>query len=185
MDVETVNDGAPDDQYRTVLCDASRIVDVARSAAVRSVNAAMTAAYRMIGQRIVAAYGAAFVARLATDLTQRFGRGSSRQDIQMRQFYFSFRMDQICQTPSGKSACSPMNEFSRRCLENLNPPEGSIFYAQKNTAVARYALDGLPIQVLAAEYQTALPDEELLAPEIARARDAMCRRGLPPAGESS
>ena len=30
----------------------------------------------------------------------------------------------------------------------------------------------------------ALPDEALLAAEIARARDALPRRGLPPTGES-
>ena len=389
MNPETVNGGALDDQYRTVFCDASRIVDVARSAAVRSVNAAMTAAYWMIGQRIVefeqsgaerAAYGVALLARLAADLTQRFGRGFSRQNIQqMRQFYLSFRMDQICQTPSGKSVSSPRerilqtvsgesetaspetllgalrnvfplpwsayvkllavknvrarrfyesealrggwsvrqldrqinsqfyertalsknkaamlakgqagqddatvlpeaaindpfvlefldlkdeysesdledalihrletfllelgsdfcfigrqrrlrvgNEWYRvdllfyhrrlRCLviidlkvgrfthadagqmhlylnyarehwvqENENPPVGLILCAQKDDAVARYALDGLPNKVLAAEYRTALPDEELLAAEIARARDALRRRGLPPAGES-
>ncbi len=162
--------------------DAETIND---SAAVRSVNAAMTAAYWMIGQRIVEAYGAALLARLAVDLTQRFGRGFSRQNIQqMRQFYLSFRIDQICQTLSGKSACSPMNEFSRRCLENLIHPEGSIFYAQKSAAVASYALNGLPNHVLTAEYQTTPPEDELLAAEIARARDAMCRHGLQPAGES-
>ena len=390
MNPETVDGGALDDQYRTVFCDASRIVDVARSEAVRSVNAAMTAAYWMIGQRIVefeqsgaerAAYGAALLARLAVDLTQRFGRGFSRQNIQqMRQFYLSFRMDQICQTPSGKSVSSPRerilqttsgesepaspetllgalrevfplpwsayvkllavknvrarrfyesealrggwsvrqldrqinsqfyertalsknkaamlakgqegqdddaavlpeaaikdpfvlefldlkdeysesdledalihrletfllelgsdfcfigrqrrlrvgNEWYRvdllfyhrrlRCLviidlkvgrfthadagqmhlylnyarehwvqENENPPVGLILCAQKDDAVARYALDGLPNKVLAAEYRTALPDEALLAAEIARARDALRRRGLPPTGES-
>ena len=390
MNPETVDGGALDDQYRTVFCDASRIVDVARSEAVRSVNAAMTAAYWMIGQRIVefeqsgaerAAYGAALLAGLAVDMTQRFGRGFSRQNIQqMRQFYLSFRMDQICQTPSGKSASSPRerilqtvsgesepaspetllgalrevfplpwsayvkllavknvrarrfyesealrggwsvrqldrqinsqfyertalsknkaampakgqegqdddtavlpeaaikdpfvlefldlkdeysesdledalihrletfllelgsdfcfigrqrrlrvgNEWYRvnllfyhrrlRCLviidlkvgrfahadagqmhlylnyarehwvqENENPPVGLILCAQKDDAVARYALDGLPNKVLAAEYRTALPDEELLAAEIARARDALRRRGLPPTGEA-
>ena len=68
--------------------------------------------------------------------------------------------------------------------ENENPPVGLILCAQKDAAVARYALDGLPNKVLAAEYRTALPDEELLAAEIARARDALRRRGLPPAGES-
>ena len=61
---------------------------------------------------------------------------------------------------------------------------GLILCAQKDDAVARYALDGLPNKVLAAEYRTALPDEELLAAEIARARDALRRRGLPPVGES-
>ena len=61
---------------------------------------------------------------------------------------------------------------------------GLILCAQKDDAVARYALDGLPNKVLAAEYRTALPDEALLAAEIARARDALRRRGLPPTGES-
>ena len=117
MEAETVNGGALDDQYRTVFCDASRIVDVARSEAARSVNAAMTAAYWMIGQRIVefeqsgaerAAYGAALLARLAADLTQRFGRGFSLQNIyQMRQFYRSFPLQQIFQTVSGESDYSP------------------------------------------------------------------------------
>ena len=68
--------------------------------------------------------------------------------------------------------------------ENENPPVGLILCAQKDDAVARYALDGLPNKVLAAEYRTALPDEELLAAEIARARDALRRRGLPPTGEA-
>ena len=390
MEAETVDGGALDDQYRTVFCDASRIVDVARSEAVRSVNAAMTAAYWMIGQRIVefeqsgaerAAYGAALLARLAADLTQRFGRGFSLQNIyQMRQFYRSFPLQQIFQTVSGESDYSPHerilqtvsgesepaspetllgalrevfplpwsayvkllavknvrarrfyesealrggwsvrqldrqinsqfyertalsknkaamlakgqegqdddaaalpeaaikdpfvlefldlkdeysesdledalihrletfllelgsdfcfigrqrrlrvgNEWYRvdllfyhrrlRCLviidlkvgrfthadagqmhlylnyarehwvqENENPPVGLILCAQKDDAVARYALDGLPNKVLAAEYRTVLPDEALLAAEIARARDALRRRRLPPTGES-
>ena len=113
----TAGGAAIDEQYRTVYRDASRIVDVARNAAVRSVNAAMTAAYWMIGQRIVefeqsgaerAEYGAALLGRLAADLSRRFGRGFSRQNLQqMRQFYLAFRKDQICQTPSGISANSP------------------------------------------------------------------------------
>ena len=68
--------------------------------------------------------------------------------------------------------------------ENENPPVGLILCAQKDDAVARYALEGLPNKVLAAEYRTTLPDEETLAAEIARAREAL-RRGLPPADEST
>ena len=41
-----------------------------------------------------------------------------------------------------------------------NPPVGLILCAQKDHAVARYALEGLPNKVLAAEYRTALPDEK-------------------------
>ncbi|WP_420447250.1 PDDEXK nuclease domain-containing protein [Candidatus Palauibacter sp.] len=68
-----------------------------------------------------------------------------------------------------------------------NPPVGLILCAQKDAAVARYALDGLPNKVMAAEYRTTLPDEELLASEIERTR-TMLVAGAPsdaPDGRSS
>ena len=49
-----------------------------------------------------------------------------------------------------------------------NPPVGLILCAQKDEVVARYALEGLPNKVMAAEYRTALPDEKALAAEIGR-----------------
>lgn len=51
-----------------------------------------------------------------------------------------------------------------------NPPVGLILSAQKNEAVARYALEGLPNKVLAAEYRTTLPAEQTLAAELAKTR---------------
>jgi hypothetical protein len=45
---------------------------------------------------------------------------------------------------------------------------GLILCARKDEAVARYALEGLPNKVMAAEYRTALPDEKELAAEIER-----------------
>jgi predicted nuclease of restriction endonuclease-like (RecB) superfamily len=51
-----------------------------------------------------------------------------------------------------------------------NPPVGLILCAGKGAAVAKYALEGLPNKVLAAEYHTKLPDEKRLAQEINRAR---------------
>jgi hypothetical protein len=42
--------------------------------------------------------------------------------------------------------------------------------AEKDGAVAKYALEGLPNKVLAAEYRTALPKERLLIDEIKRTR---------------
>ena len=97
--------------YQTVFGDVSKIIDAARESAVRSVNAAMTAAYWLIGRRIVefeqsgeerAEYGAALIERLAEDLTGRFDRGFSRQNVQnMRLFYLSYPIEKIRQTPSG------------------------------------------------------------------------------------
>ena len=99
--------------YDQVLADIVGIVDQARAAAARSVNTLMTATYWSVGRRIVeeeqggqqrAAYGEGLLNRLSVDLTDRFGRGYSRQNLQqMRQFYLTWPADQICQTPSGKS----------------------------------------------------------------------------------
>lgn len=55
-------------------------------------------------------------------------------------------------------------------LPGENPPVGLILCAEKDSAVAKYALEGLPNKVLAAEYQTALPKERVLAAEIEKTR---------------
>ncbi len=60
-----------------------------------------------------------------------------------------------------------------------NPPVGLILCAQKDEAVARYALEGLPNKVMASEYRTALPDEELLASEIERTRTMLVEGTAP------
>mgnify|MGYP001619816024 CR=1 FL=1 len=59
-----------------------------------------------------------------------------------------------------------------------NPPVGLILCAQKDHAVARYALEGLPNKVLAAEYKTVLPDEKTLAAEIDKTRRMLEGRGI-------
>jgi predicted nuclease of restriction endonuclease-like (RecB) superfamily len=51
-----------------------------------------------------------------------------------------------------------------------NPPVGLILCAQKDAAVARYALGNLPTRVMAAEYRTLLPPEALLTEELTRTR---------------
>lgn len=57
-----------------------------------------------------------------------------------------------------------------------NPPVGLILCAQKDHAVAKYALEGLPNKVMAAEYKTVLPDEKILADEIERSRKVLEQR---------
>src|ERR1700733_6006406 len=49
-----------------------------------------------------------------------------------------------------------------------NPPVGLILCAEKGAAEAHYALDNLPNKILAAEYQTVLPDETVIADELKR-----------------
>jgi predicted nuclease of restriction endonuclease-like (RecB) superfamily len=96
--------------YDQTLNGLVELLDAARRSAARAVNAVMTATYWEIGRLIVeieqngktrAEYGEELLKRLAKDLTARFGRGFSRQNLQqMRLFYLS--QDKICQTASGK-----------------------------------------------------------------------------------
>jgi predicted nuclease of restriction endonuclease-like (RecB) superfamily len=61
-------------------------------------------------------------------------------------------------------------------LAGENPPVGLILCAERNNAVAKYALEGLPNKVLAAEYRTALPEERVLVEEIERTRKQIEKR---------
>ena len=92
-----------------MLLEVSLLLERARRSAGRTINALMTITYWQIGQRIVeqeqegadrAAYGEELVARLAKDLSTRFGRGFSRSNVfQMRQFFLAYR--EKVQTLSG------------------------------------------------------------------------------------
>jgi len=103
-----------DGDYGRVLGGIVSLLEQARAAAARSVNTVMTATYWQVGRRIVeqeqggqhrAAYGESLLQQLSVDLTSRFGRGFSRQNLQqMRQFYLTWPTGQICQTASGKSS---------------------------------------------------------------------------------
>lgn len=55
-------------------------------------------------------------------------------------------------------------------LEGENPPVGLILCADKGHALARYALDGLPNKIMAANYKTVLPDAEVLQKELEKTR---------------
>lgn len=66
-------------------------------------------------------------------------------------------------------------------LPDENPPVGLILCAEKDSAVAKYALDGLPNKVLAAEYRTALPKERVLVEAIKNSkRQFEARAGTKP-----
>ena len=77
-------------------------------------NALMTATYWEVGRRIVefeqggekrAGYGEELLARLADDLTARFGRGFSRFNLgRFRQFYLAMPSEQIRATVSLESS---------------------------------------------------------------------------------
>ncbi len=102
--------------YNAIHADIVALLESARRTAARSVNALMTATYWAVGQRIVefeqggqerAAYGETLIERLSIDLSARFGRGFSRQNLwQMRAFHLAWPAEQILQALSAKSPTS-------------------------------------------------------------------------------
>ncbi|MCF6269424.1 MAG: PDDEXK nuclease domain-containing protein [Melioribacteraceae bacterium] len=62
--------------------------------------------------------------------------------------------------------------------ENENPPIGLILCTEKDKAVAKYSLDGLPNKVLATEFKLHLPDEKLLADELMKTQRIIAKRNL-------
>lgn len=64
-----------------------------------------------------------------------------------------------------------------------NPPVGLILCAERDDAVAKYALEGLPNKILASEYKLALPDEKELAEELVRTRKMLEGRKMNPEGK--
>ena len=99
------------------------LLDAARQAAARSVNALMTASYWEIGRRIVeaeqkgrrrAGYGEQLMARLSADLTARFGRGFSPDNLEnMRRFFVAYPLEAISETLSRisrRAARRPISE---------------------------------------------------------------------------
>jgi predicted nuclease of restriction endonuclease-like (RecB) superfamily len=96
--------------YAPLLADIATLIEQARHRAAAAVNSAMTELYWNIGRLVVqheqggsrrADYGAEVIARLANDLTARFGRGFSRRNVeQMRAFFLQHELGPISQTPS-------------------------------------------------------------------------------------
>lgn len=77
-------------------------------------------------------------------------------------------------------SCSRKRASSTLFLPGSRLGGNLIQCAQKDNAVAHYALEGLPNKVLAAEYKTMLPDAERIAKEIDAGRRelSICAKDL-------
>jgi predicted nuclease of restriction endonuclease-like (RecB) superfamily len=126
----TVRREASIENYSGILNGVVELLEAARRASARAVNALMTATYWEIGRRIVeyeqggekrAEYGEELFEQLAKDLTERFGRGFSRENLRlMRMFYLTYSDSRISQTLSGKSV------LKRKKVQKAPPPSDEI-----------------------------------------------------------
>ncbi len=116
--------GAPLPGYDGLLADVVRVIEDARRTAARSVNTVMTTTYWLVGRRVVeqeqhgetrAGYGEALLQRLSADLTARFGRGFSADNLEtMRLFYLTYPPTTISGTASRKSSGTRRSETMSR-----------------------------------------------------------------------
>jgi len=108
--------------YEKVLSGVVELLDAARRASARVVNSLMTATYWEIGRRIVeheqagkerAAYGTELLILLSADLTNRFGRGFSVDNLERaRKFYLTFTSAKKSATPLRISAPARLTPIS-------------------------------------------------------------------------
>jgi hypothetical protein len=170
------------------------LLQAARRASARTVNAIMTATYWEIGRRIVqleqrgrhrADYGKHLLERLSADLTSRCGRGFGLIQIRvMRQFFLAYpaiRQSAIDEL----SPCSITPQIPKSVIgkfESSHPAETlqwPILESRPTAAPPGIRQSGIdesgppdcPAEII-------LPSEELLAAEIAKARERLERRKL-------
>lgn len=113
--------------YVDLLGSLTDLLEQARHAAARSVNAILTATHWEIGRRIVeyeqegrdrARYGTRLLRRLASDLTGQFGRGYSRDNLDlMRRFYRTYPTSE---SPIRKSLPSTKTEISESVIPKFS-----------------------------------------------------------------
>jgi predicted nuclease of restriction endonuclease-like (RecB) superfamily len=124
------------ERYAGVLNRIVVLLDAARRASARAVNALMTATYWEMGRRIVqheqhgqhrAGYGEEMLPRLSTDLTKRFGRGFSVDNLERaRKFYLTFSSAKISATPlriSPSGGLTPISATALRKSQNTEMVE--------------------------------------------------------------
>ncbi len=116
--------------YDSVLSGLVELLENARRMSARTVNSIMTATYWEIGRRIIefeqggqrrAAYGKALLAKLSEDLTRRFGRGFSVDNLERaRAFFLAYPAEEISATLSRKSRVEiqTVTEIPRQCRRN-------------------------------------------------------------------
>jgi len=119
--------------YDKVLSGVVELLDTARRASARVVNSLMTATYWEIGRRIVeheqagkerAAYGAELLILLSADLTKRFGRGFSVDNLERaRKFFLTFTSAKKSATALRISAPAGLTPISATALRKSQSGE--------------------------------------------------------------
>ncbi|BEU88847.1 hypothetical protein TAMA11512_23110 [Selenomonas sp. TAMA-11512] len=122
------------------------IVETAKQSIVAQVNSAMAATYYEIGRMIVeheqkgakrAEYGKRVLKEISKNLTKRFGRGFSVDNLEnMRRFYMAYSNEGISETPSRKSITDKSETLSR--ISETTPPPSQTVSAKFTLSWSHY-----------------------------------------------
>ena len=180
----------PSAEYGGLLGGIAELLETARRTAARTINALMTATYWEIGRRIVEfEHLESFLLELGENFAfigreRRLRIGGEWYRVDLLFFHRKLRCLVVIDLKVGKfthADAGQMHLYLNYAREHWtqpseNPPVGLILCAEKDDAIARYALEGLPNKVLAREYRLALPDEKRLAAEIEKTRERLERK---------
>lgn len=172
-----------------------QILETARERVIRTVNTSVVSAYWLIGRELVeaiqqgeqrAAYGQALIARLAVQLTARYGQGFSAANLRnFRQFYATYAdrihqpagselPDSIRYPPGSESSAAAMLQPAVEELPTFNPrlswshyralmrvgsPEARRFYEQE-CARAHWSRRELERQINSLYYERLLASSD-------------------------
>ena len=144
--------------YDSVFNDIKLVLEQGRRRAVAHVNHEMLVTYWNIGRIIVeheqanpnrAEYGTATLKRLSRELTEAYGKGFSRSNLQnMRLLYLDYP---ICQTLSGKLSWSHYCE-----LLIISDPDKRRFY-ERECIAAGWSVRELKRQISTSLYERLIP----------------------------
>ncbi len=181
-----VNSGR--DGYEAMLSGVAGLLEQARRTAVRTVNAIMTAVYWEIGRRIVAyeqagemraEYGSALLKRLSGDLTRKFGRGFSVDNLETMRLFYQTYPDVWRRIDFPKSETASRISLPNDPAERFPLPWSHYVMLVKRTrsaeARAFYEAEairgGWSVRQLNRQiYKMALPNEKALIAEIDKTR---------------
>ncbi|MCP4678053.1 MAG: DUF1016 domain-containing protein, partial [Deltaproteobacteria bacterium] len=123
-------------RYDRFVQELNGLLEAARRETARSVNAVLTATYWETGRRIVeyeqggtvrAGYGAGLLQRLSEDLTGRFGRGFSVDNLElMRAFYQAYPKRTISESLTRKSGALPAASQNSESLTRNSGGDGRL-----------------------------------------------------------
>ena len=147
-----------DNDYAELFQEICELLEKARQSAARSVNSILTTTYWDIGKRIIeneqkgerrAEYGAFVLQRLSKDLTGKYGRGFSQENLRLMRLFFIYYKNKISQTASGRFSLSWSHYVK---LLSLNEPHQRDFY-EEEAGIAGWSVRQLDRQINSVLYE--------------------------------